>query len=169
MFFLCFIYFLYIRYITNILHTLYMLYFVSMKYYVSIRQYITWTDNISACLDETFTTGRGRPCADIPIVHESPQSLRTHKSSLPIGDDSNLRMAWTWTSNFVRYSCVYVILYYIYSYTNLSIFIHHIDSYSISFYMIYIYISIYTVKWHHAFPTCRLCTCTFCATFRPWV
>ena len=52
-------------------------------------------------------------------------------------------MAWTWTSNFVRYSCVYVILYYIYSYTNLSIFIHHIDSYSISFYMIYIYIYIY--------------------------
>ena len=41
--------------------------------------------------------------ASIPIgdLHESPQSLRTQKFSLPIGDDPNLRMAWKWTSNFV--------------------------------------------------------------------
>ena len=39
-----------------------------------------------------------------PVCHESPQSLRTQKSSLKIGGDPKLRMECQCTSNFVRYS-----------------------------------------------------------------
>ena len=54
---------------------------------------------------KTFTTDRGRAYTDtLVFCHDWPQSLRTQKSSLPIGHDPNLRMAWTCTSNVVRYS-----------------------------------------------------------------
>ena len=38
---------------------------------------------------KTLVTDRGRPCTDTPVLHESPQSLWTQKSSLPIGNDPN--------------------------------------------------------------------------------
>ena len=56
---------------------------------------------------------------DTPVLHESPQSLCTQKSSLPIGDDPNLRMVWTWTSTFVcqahTHNTVYLYIYKIIS------------------------------------------------------
>ena len=52
----------------------------------------------------TFITDRGRPYTDTTILHELPLNLRTQKPSHPVGNNPNLRMAWKWTSNCVRYS-----------------------------------------------------------------
>jgi hypothetical protein len=51
-------------------------------------------------LHKTFITDRGRPYTDTPFV--IPPGIL--KSSQPIGDDPNLRMALNLTYNFVRYS-----------------------------------------------------------------